>query len=124
MRLSPLNDAERDVKDAFASRVGALQRALADGGKALAATVDAALRRRHDLAIEMEIVAGVETPPDDQQQRLALQVARLNQGMRSRGQVVEDPVELARRFCSTGPAADRSPRTRDRFFRACEAGLE
>ena len=69
-------------------------------------------------------LAGVDTIADDAQQRLALQVARLNQGMRARGALVEDPVELARRFCSTGPAGSGAARMRDRFFRACEAALE
>jgi hypothetical protein len=124
MRLSPLKDAERDVGDTFADRVAALERGLADGGRALAAAVDAAGHRRRDLAIEMEIVAGVDTIADDAQQRLALQVARLNQGMRTRGQLVEDPIEIARRFCSTGPAGAGAARLRDRFFRACEAALE
>jgi hypothetical protein len=124
MRLSPLKGADRDVGDTFANRVQTLERALAAGSSPLTTAADAAAARRRDLAIEMEIVAGVETVPDDAQQRLALQVARLNQGMRTRGQLVEDPIELAKRFCATGPAGAGTARLRDRFFRACEAALE
>jgi hypothetical protein len=125
MRLSPLKDAERDVEETFANRVQALERAIGGSGVgALAASVDAGAARRRALAIEMEIVAGVDTEADDAQQRLALQVARLNQGMRTRGQLVEDPIDLARKFCATGPAGAGAGRVRDRFFKACEAALE
>ena len=124
MRLAPLTDAERDLRDAFAPRLTALQKAMTVGAGALREALEAAHTRRHDLAVEMEIVAGLETPSEDQQRRLAMQVSRLNQGMRSRGQVVEDPIALAHRFCSTGPAAADAARLRDRFFAACEAALE
>ena len=76
------------------------------------------------LAIEMEIAAGLETPTEYQQDRLALQVDRLNQGMKHRRVMEEAPMQLAERWCRTGPALNDDSAVRERFFRACRIALE
>ena len=40
----------------------------------------------HELCLKLEIAAGVDSPAEDQQQRMALQVNRLNDGLTHRGE--------------------------------------
>jgi hypothetical protein len=72
----------------------------------------------------MEIAAGLDTPAQFQQDRLALQVDRLNQGLQRRRVMEEAPLQLAERWCRTGPVADDDEEVRERFFRACRIALE
>ncbi len=89
--------------------------------RAAAATTSAA---RHRLAIEMEVAAGLETPADYQQDRLAYQVDRLNQGMKHRRVMEEAPMQIAERWCKTGPVLQDETALRERFFKACRIALE
>jgi hypothetical protein len=77
--------------------------------------------RRCALTVEMEIVAGLDTPPADQQRRLALQVARLNQ--KHRQTLDDDPTHLAERWCRAGPVVRDAPDLRERFFAACRHAI-
>ena len=56
--------------------------------------------------------------------RLALQVDRLNQGMKHRRVMDEAPMQLAERWCRTGPVVEDDSEVRERFFRACRIALE
>lgn len=112
-----------DLPSAFNARIEALAEALTattDLNPAMAENLHA----RHQLAIEMEIVAAMDTPAEDQQRRLELQVERLNQGLRQREEIADDPLQLAERFCATGPAGADHPEIGERFFRACRAACE
>jgi hypothetical protein len=111
-----------------------IQRAIAARfSSALAAARDpeqiAALRRRYDnnaarlsqLCLQLEILAGVETPPELAQQRLEFQVARLTERMVD-GE--EDPLQgsarLLKEWYLCGPAP-RSPGLDSRFERIRQA---
>ena len=106
---------------AFAQRLSLLERGAAQALIDAAAPV--ALARRK-LAIEMEVAAGLDSPSEYQQDRLALQVDRLNQGMKHRRVMDEAPMQLAERWCRTGPVLDDDSEVRERFFRACRIALE
>jgi hypothetical protein len=120
-RLDDIDGLDRDRAGAFTERVTALMRG---DGAALKSAGANTLRARQRLAIEMEIAAGLDTPAEFQQDRLALQVDRLNQGMKHRRVMDEAPSQLAERWCKTGPAIEPHPALRDRFFRACRTALE
>ena len=87
------------------------------------AAAPVALARRK-LAIEMEVAAGLDSPSEYQQDRLALQVDRLNQGMKHRRVMDEAPMQLAERWCRTGPVLDDDSEVRERFFGACRIAME
>ncbi|MCG8311825.1 MAG: DUF349 domain-containing protein [Pseudomonadales bacterium] len=61
----------------------------------------------HNLCIQLEIVGGVDSPSEDQQTRMQLQVSRLSNGLgqREQGAAVSDQVaKLQRQWCAVGPA--------------------
>jgi exonuclease SbcC len=105
----------------FAERVKALVHGDAQALRNAGASTNPQRRR---LAIEMEIAAGLDTPANFQQDRLALQVDRLNQGMKHRRVMEEAPMQIAERWCKTGPVLDDDGALRERFFRACRTALE
>ena len=73
-----------------------------------------ALRR---LALEAELLAGVESPPEDRPLRMELQVEALNRSMGRRA-AERDPKELAEAWCRLGPKGAASDGLRERFFQA------
>lgn len=73
-----------------------------------------ALRR---LALEAEILAGVESPAEDRPLRMELQVEALNRSMGRRA-AERDPKELAEAWCRLGPKGEASDELRERFFQA------
>ena len=120
-RIGAIDGLDAEKPGPFADRVKALIRGDAQSMKTAAAGTSVA---RHKLAIEMEIAAGLETPAEYQQDRLALQVDRLNQGMKHRRVMEEAPMQLAERWCRTGPVANDDNAVRERFFRACRIAME
>ena len=89
---APSTDLDVDRPGPFADRIKASMRGDAQAAKTAAAGTSAA---RHRLAIEMEVAAGLETPDRTlQPDRLALQVYRLNQGMKHRRVMEEAPMQL------------------------------
>lgn len=67
------------------------------------------------LCIELEIAAGVESPGEDQQQRMELQVSRLSTGLGQREQrqgISEKVIQLQQKWCEVGPA---EPQQRSRY---------
>ncbi|HTK99995.1 MAG TPA: DUF349 domain-containing protein [Pseudomonadales bacterium] len=120
-RVRDIDGLDVDRPGPFADRVKALVRGDAQALKSAATGTTTA---RMKLAIEMEIAAGLETPTEYQTDRLALQVDRLNQGMKHRRVMEEAPMQLAERWCRTGPASNDDSAARERFFRACRIALE
>ena len=120
-RIGAIDGLDAEKPGPFADRVKTLIRGDAQSMKTAAAGTSVA---RHKLAIEMEIAAGLETPAEYQQDRLALQVDRLNQGMKHRRVMEEAPMQLAERWCRTGPVASDDEAVRERFFRACRIAME
>ena len=119
-RLGEIDGLDVDRPGPFGDRVKALVRGDAQALRAAAAANAA----RHRLAIEMEVAAGLETPSDYQQDRLAYQVDRLNQGMKHRRVMEEAPMQIAERWCKAGPVLNDESAVRERFFRACRIALE
>ena len=120
-RLEAVDGLNLDRPGPFAERVQALLRGEAQALRTAASTIAAG---RHKLAIEMEVAAGLETPAAYQQDRLAFQVERLNHGMKHRRVMEEAPLQIAERWCKTGPVLNDEADVRERFFRACRAALE
>jgi DNA repair protein SbcC/Rad50 len=120
-RLDAIDGLDRQRPAPFGERIAMIERADAAALTAAAATARVARRR---LAIEIELVAGVETPPEFQQERLALQVERLNAGMKHRRVMDDAPLTIAERWCKAGPMTDADHALRDRFFRTCALALE
>ncbi len=120
-RLGTIDALDIDRPGPFGDRIKGLLRGDAQALVKAATGTNAA---RHKLAIEMEIAAGLETPGEYQQDRLALQVDRLNQGMKHRRVMEEAPMQLAERWCRTGPVLSEESTIRERFFRACRIALE
>ena len=116
-RLAGIAGLDLAAPGPFAERIERLR--AGDAGAADAASERVEARRR--LAVEMEIVAGLDTPPEDQRQRLALQVERLNQ--KHRQSLDDDPLKLAERWCRLGPVAQDDAERRERFFVACREAL-
>lgn len=78
----------------------------------------------HDLCIRLEIAAGVESPREDQQRRMELQVSRLSSGLQGRHGALSGPElieQLQVEWCLVGPvaAADRE-RFGERFERVLQ----
>jgi hypothetical protein len=120
-RLSAVDGLDVDRPGPFADRVKAIVRGDAP---ALVAAASGTIAARHRLAIEMEIAAGLDTPAEFQNDRLAFQVDRLNQGMKHRRVMEEAPMQIADRWCRTGPVLNDDTAVRERFFRACRIALE
>ena len=120
-RIGAIKDLDPARRGPFAERLQALERGDVAALSGAATPIPAARRR---LAIEMEIAAGLDTPPEHQRDRLALQVDRLNQGMKHRRVMDEAPMQLAERWCRTGPVLHDEAEARERFFRACRIALE
>ena len=119
--LQAIDGFDLDRPGPFADRMKALVRGDAQALRSASATTRAG---RHRLAIEMEVAAGLDTPADYQQDRLAFQVDRLNQGMKHRRVMEEAPMQIAERWCKTGPVSSDEGAVRERFFRACRTALE
>ena len=120
-RIAAIGGLDPARAGVFAQRLQTLERGDAQALIAAAAPTAAARRK---LAIEMEVAAGLDSPSESQQDRLALQVDRLNQGMKHRRVMDEAPMQLAERWCRTGPVAEDDAEVRERFFRACRIALE
>lgn len=75
------------------------------------------------LTLRAEILAGTESPPEDRELRLKVQVEEMNAGMGSQRRT-EDPLEMARAWCACGPKDETCSRLRERFFAALNRALE
>ena len=69
------------------------------------------------LTVQVEILAGIESPEQDRQLRLEVQVAALNATMGQRG-VVKEPMELVATWCRLSPKPSACDELRERFFHA------
>ncbi|MBS0581790.1 MAG: DUF349 domain-containing protein [Proteobacteria bacterium] len=76
-----------------------------------------------DLLVELEFFAGIETPDEDRQRRMAFQVQRLASRMRDRGAATPES-ELARLMLAWFAQAPQAAELEDRFARAAKAGTE
>jgi len=108
--LPPLHDAaaERAMQTRYAQARDALL-AGAEQRERLLGELCAQLDSRRELCLRMEILAGVESPPEAQQARMALQVKRLAEAMgHGAGDTIDNLAEIQREWYLTGgaPAAE------------------
>ena len=94
----------------------------ADSARELRARLEQNLERKRIHCVSMEIIAGVESPPDCAQLRMEYQVARLSASLTGGGakaDTVHDPRALRDQWCLTGalPAEDEAALD-TRFLRA------
>ena len=92
---------------------------------ALIAQLEQNLERKQIDCIRMEIVAGIESPPEFAQQRMEYQVARLSAslaGSASKADHLHDPRLLQEEWCLIGALpADVEAELDTRFLRALDA---
>ncbi len=84
------------------------------------------LKTKETLCIRMEILAGIESPPEAAQARLAYQVARLSAAMSGGERESREPQqevnEIELSWYLTGiPQSDKTANLEQRFSKACEA---
>lgn len=75
------------------------------------------------MTVRAEILAGAESPAEDRELRLKIQVEEMNVGMGSQ-RPAEDPLAMAREWCAYGPKDDTCSAMRERFFAALARTLE
>lgn len=89
------------------ARYDAVVKLLQDSGKPDAQTLADNAERLHDLCIRMEIAAGIDSPQQDQQRRMELQVSRLSSGLQGRQNQAVSGAELIEQlqveWCLIGP---------------------
>jgi len=114
---------EPDLQAAIDERFGKALEALKQGGEKLQSLRNAIIangEHRAELCLHLEILAGVESPPELTRERLQFQVTRLTEHMRD-GE--RDPLEATSRLLQEwylcGPApAPQAPALEERFQRA------
>ena len=107
-------------------RYHSAQSALVERGDRLEAQLkDMAVNRerRENLCLHMEVLAGMESPPEEARQRLALQVERLSEHMREgEGDARGGAMRLEQQWYLTGPAGEQARASLEqRFLRALRA---
>lgn len=107
---------ERGAPEPLERRVAAATAAPSNGATSMLADSATQVEATRALCLEMEILAGVPSPPEFQQARMAFQVAQLNRAMHGEAITTanaQDPEgalrELLRRWLESGPlpAAER-----------------
>ncbi len=120
--LTPLSDASTDelIQQRYTRVSDALRDSTGEKQSQLLEELKANLESRNELCLRMEILSGVESPPELKQARMEYQANRLAEAM---GQGEEDPVgkiaELERSWCLTGGApASQEALLQQRFNKA------
>ena len=124
-KLAAMTDAESEVQiqQRYAKVCAALKDKTGAARENLLEELQANLEFRKELCLRMEILSGVESPPELQQARMEFQANRLAEAM---GQGEVDPVgniaELLLSWCLTGgaPAAEEA-KLQQRFEKARQA---
>ncbi len=73
------------------------------------------------LTLHAELAADLDSPAENQAERVALQIELMNQGVRSFSDA--DREALLQHWCECGPKDDRGSALRQRFFDALRAAL-
>ena len=106
-------NSEQDVPEAvqagLQSRYNAAVDRLRNGDRPTAEELEKNAEILHELCLRLEIAAGVESPPEDQQRRMELQVSRLSSGLQQRGNemrsTADQITQLQLDWCLVGPVA-------------------
>jgi hypothetical protein len=137
--IADTDAAEADWQALPAHRDDALQRAIAErftaalataraGGSALAerqAAFVANGERRAEICLRLEVLAGIDSPPEHREERLAFQVARLKDHMREgEGDPLQGGGRLFEEWYLCGPAPQEIAPALDARFARARAALE
>ena len=80
------------------------------------------LARRGELCLHMEVLAGIESPPEAREARMAFQVSRLSAAMQEgRPDDAEEALRVEQDWYLTGHAGGEEPALQARFRRALAA---
>ncbi len=114
------------VQEQIDRRYLTAHRALVEQGARLEAQLKGMAlnqERRESLCLHMEVLAGMESPPEEAQQRLALQVERLSEHMQQgEGDVHRGAMRLEKEWYLTGPPGEETKASLERrFLRALQA---
>jgi len=116
--MLPLQDAATEL--AIQTRYEAAKRALLEGGEQreqLVSELRANLAHRQELCLRMEILAGVESPPEVQQARMEFQVSRLAEAIgQGSGDKVGKMAEIQREWYLSGGAPASQEKILQRRF--------
>ena len=119
---------DRSTQEAIEARYRLVTSALAGDEAAkgdMESGFDKGLAQRRRLCLELEVLAGVESPPEDQAARMALRVERLGRSLvegGSHGAVSAERRRLERAWYTCGPVAPEHAETlAARFERALGA---
>jgi len=115
------------LMDPVQRRFATVYQALHDPAQAqtLRETLEQHLKRKQTWCVCMEIIAGVESPPDQAQLRMTYQVARLSAslagGTAVKSEAIYDAQQLQEQWFLTGALpADAAAALDERFFRALQ----
>lgn len=113
------------LREPMQQRFETITQALADDSDAaqqLRASLERNLERKRIACVSMEIIAGVESPPECAQLRMEYQVARLSAslaGATAKADAVHDPRQLREQWCLSGALpAEQEAQLDARFLRA------
>lgn len=110
------------AQDSLQARYDRVVARLQKAEKPSAAELEQNTAQLHDLCIRMEIAAGVDSPQEDQQRRMQLQVSRLSNGLQGRQQAALTGAALLEQlqveWCQVGPVAAGQREQFGKRFRA------
>ncbi len=118
-------DVPAAVRQGLQTRYEAVVNLLQSAAQPAAQVLQDNRDQLHDLCIRLEIAAGVDSPVEDQQRRMALQVSRLSSGLQGRQHSATQGAELLEQlqveWCLVGPVATAE---RERFGKRFQAVLQ
>jgi len=125
-RWAALPELDAGQEKAMVARRDAAIAALADPARrpALARTIEQNGPRRREMLLELELMLGLDSPPDVKDQRLALQVKLLKDRFKTAATVSTDNAgERILAWCAASGVADDSDRQRmERIFARASRG--
>ena len=74
----------------------------------------------HKLVINAELLAGIASPDEDANLRMAVQVEHLKSGLGKRQQVTQKPTQIAQQWCESAHSKDNISALRERLFAAID----
>ncbi len=101
------------------ARLERLQATDASGASPLTrADLEPSITQRRRMCVLLDIYLERESLPEDKALRLEIQVERINRGASGAQSEQQDPIEIAREWCQSGPAAAAGKQLAERFFSA------
>lgn len=102
-----LDAVDNSLRSSLEARYHQLQQVVQGGAKPDPTELERNADQLRSLCIRLEVAAGMDSPSEDQQTRMELQVSRLSNGLGQREQrqtLGEQAIELQQQWCEVGPA--------------------